>query len=272
MIVVGIFFNVVGLGVICWALFALAIHALAFFVGLTAGIYSFQAGMDPFGAIVIGFIVTCCTLVVGRYAFSVAPGPVVRLVMGCYSLFRLHVPDMMSPLPFRTSAFARNGGGSRSLCWAPSPSGVPPGRGCRCRPTPLSDRVLHSAQLVTEWSDDRRRVILRVYRRSVEISADIRSSSMTVTSQSSLTLRWSQLVSSADYDPAGRCVCVLFCLRRQPGPPFCTTGFLFLRRECGASCVRRSLAGTSPKCCSAHANTSPLIGLIWPKAGCASIA
>src|SRR5262245_35705004 len=26
------------------------------------------------------------------------------------------------------------------------------------------------------------------------------------------------------------------------------------------------------KCCSAHASTWPLIGLIWPKAGCASIA
>ena len=52
------------------------------FVGLSAGIYSFQVGMGPFGAIVIGFIVACCTLVVGRYAYSVARGPVVRLFIG----------------------------------------------------------------------------------------------------------------------------------------------------------------------------------------------
>jgi hypothetical protein len=82
MLIVGILLNVVGLGVFCWTLFTLAIHALPFFVGLTAGIYLVQAGMGPFGAIVIGFIVACCTLVVGRYAFSVARGPVVRLLIG----------------------------------------------------------------------------------------------------------------------------------------------------------------------------------------------
>ena len=82
MLIAGILLNVVGLGVLCWALFTLAVHALPFFVGLSAGIYSFQAGMDPFGAIVIGFIVACCTLVVGRYAFSAARAPIVRLLIG----------------------------------------------------------------------------------------------------------------------------------------------------------------------------------------------
>jgi hypothetical protein len=82
MIATGILLNIVGLGVLCWALFALAIHALPFFVGLTTGIYSFQAGMGPFGAIVIGFIVAGFALVLGRYTFSIARGPVVRLLIG----------------------------------------------------------------------------------------------------------------------------------------------------------------------------------------------
>ena len=82
MLIVGILFNVVGLGVLCWALFTLAVHALPLFVGLTAGIYSVQAGMGPFGAIVIGFILACCSLAGGRYAFSVTRGPVVRLLIG----------------------------------------------------------------------------------------------------------------------------------------------------------------------------------------------
>ena len=56
MIIIGILLNVVGLGVFCWALFTLAIHAFPFFVGMTAGIYSFQAGTGPFGAIVVGFV------------------------------------------------------------------------------------------------------------------------------------------------------------------------------------------------------------------------
>ena len=82
MLIVGILLNVVGLGVLCWALFTLAVHALPFFVGMIAGFYAHQNGIGPFGAIVIGFIVACCTLVVGRYAFSVARVPVVRLLIG----------------------------------------------------------------------------------------------------------------------------------------------------------------------------------------------
>ena len=82
MLIIGVLLNIVGLGIFCWALFALAIHALPFFVGMTAGIYSFQAGAGPFGAIVVGFVAGGFTLVVGQYAFSVARSPIVRLVIG----------------------------------------------------------------------------------------------------------------------------------------------------------------------------------------------
>ena len=82
MIVIGILLNVVGLGAFCWALFALATHALPFFVGITVGIYSFQAGAGPFGAIVVAFVTAGFTLVAGQYAFSVARSPIVRLVTG----------------------------------------------------------------------------------------------------------------------------------------------------------------------------------------------
>jgi len=82
MIIIGILLNVVGLGAVCWALFALATHALPFFVGMTVGIYSFQAGAGPFGAIVVGFVMAGFTGLVGQYAFSVARSPIVRLVIG----------------------------------------------------------------------------------------------------------------------------------------------------------------------------------------------
>lgn len=81
MLIVGILLNVVGLGVICWALFTLAVHALPFFVGMIAGLYAYQNG-SPFGAIVVGFAASGFTLVVGQYAFSVARSPIVRLVIG----------------------------------------------------------------------------------------------------------------------------------------------------------------------------------------------
>ena len=82
MLIIGVLLNIVGLGIFCWALFALATHALPFFVGMTVGIYSFQVGAGPFGAIVVGFVAGSTTLVAGQFAFSVARSPIVRLVVG----------------------------------------------------------------------------------------------------------------------------------------------------------------------------------------------
>ena len=75
-LIIGVLLNIAGLGIFCWALFALATHALPFFVGMTVGIYSFQAGAGPFGAIVVGFVMGGFTLVVGQYAFSIARSPI----------------------------------------------------------------------------------------------------------------------------------------------------------------------------------------------------
>jgi hypothetical protein len=82
MLMTGVLLNIVGLGIFCWALFALATHALPFFVGMTVGIYSWQAGAGPFGAIVAGFIAAGLARAAGQYAFSVARSPIVRLVIG----------------------------------------------------------------------------------------------------------------------------------------------------------------------------------------------
>lgn len=82
MLIIGVLLNIVGLGIFCWALFALATNALPFFVSITAGIYLFQAGAGPFGVIVVGFVTGAVTLVVGRCALSIARSPVVRLIIG----------------------------------------------------------------------------------------------------------------------------------------------------------------------------------------------
>ena len=76
MTIIGILLNGLMLGIFCGALFALAIQALPFIVGMTVGIYSFQAGAGPFGAIVVGFVMGGFTLVVGQYAFSIACSPI----------------------------------------------------------------------------------------------------------------------------------------------------------------------------------------------------
>jgi hypothetical protein len=82
MVIIGILLNIAGLGLLCWALYTLAVYAVPFFVGTTAGIYSLQTGTGPFGAIVIGVVAAAFTLVVGQYAFSVARSAIVRLVIG----------------------------------------------------------------------------------------------------------------------------------------------------------------------------------------------
>lgn len=82
MLIIGVLLNIVGLGIFCWALFALATHALPFFVGMAVGIHSFHAGAGTLGAIVAGFVAAGFTFVVGRSAFSIARYRTVRLAIG----------------------------------------------------------------------------------------------------------------------------------------------------------------------------------------------
>lgn len=81
MIVTGILLNIAGLGVVCWALFTLAVYALPFFVGMTAGMYTYRIGIGPIGAIAVGFVADAFGLLAGRYLFSVARSPISRLVV-----------------------------------------------------------------------------------------------------------------------------------------------------------------------------------------------
>jgi hypothetical protein len=82
MLIIGVLLKIVGLGIFCWALFALASYALPFFVAITAGIYTYQTGAGPFGAIVVGFVTAGFTLVVGQFAVSLARSRIVSLVIG----------------------------------------------------------------------------------------------------------------------------------------------------------------------------------------------
>jgi hypothetical protein len=54
---------------------------LPFFVGMTAGIHTYQTGAGPFGTILVGFITAGFTLVVAQYAFSVVRSPIIRLLI-----------------------------------------------------------------------------------------------------------------------------------------------------------------------------------------------
>jgi hypothetical protein len=78
MIVIGIIFSFVSLGFLCWLLFTLAVHALPFFVGITAGIAAYQTSSGEFGAFLVGLIAGALTLAAGQIAVASFRSPVIR--------------------------------------------------------------------------------------------------------------------------------------------------------------------------------------------------
>ena len=81
MLALGIVLNIIGLGFFCWVLFTLAIYALPFFVGMTAGLYAHGAGAGPLGAIVLGLLAAAFTLVIGQTIFLLVRMPILRIAV-----------------------------------------------------------------------------------------------------------------------------------------------------------------------------------------------
>ncbi len=82
MLVIGIVFSVFGLGLFCWLLFTLAIYALPFLAGLTAGLAAFHSGSGVIGAFIVGLLVSGATLALGQIAFATTRTPLIRAVIG----------------------------------------------------------------------------------------------------------------------------------------------------------------------------------------------
>jgi len=78
MIVIGIVLSFVGLGFLCWLLFALAVQALPFFVGVTAGFAAYHSGSGEIGAMLVGLIAGAVTLAAGQIAIATVCSPLVR--------------------------------------------------------------------------------------------------------------------------------------------------------------------------------------------------
>ena len=78
MLIIGIILSFVVLGFLCWLLFALAVYALPFFAGVTAGLAAFHSGSGPIAAILVGLIAGAVTLVVGQFAFATVSSPLIR--------------------------------------------------------------------------------------------------------------------------------------------------------------------------------------------------
>ena len=70
MVFIGILSSIVAIGALCWLLFTLAVFALPFFAGVSAGNWAFQTGAGWLGAILVGLAVAALTLGLGQFLLA----------------------------------------------------------------------------------------------------------------------------------------------------------------------------------------------------------
>jgi hypothetical protein len=81
MIIIGIILSFVWLAYLCWLLFALAVHALPFFAGVTVGFAAYHSGSGPVAAMIVGAIAGSAVLVLGQVAFTRLRSPLMRAAL-----------------------------------------------------------------------------------------------------------------------------------------------------------------------------------------------
>jgi hypothetical protein len=78
MTVIALVLGLVGFICLCWLLFVLAVHALPFFVGLTAGLAAYHGGSGLVAAVIVGAIASGITFSAGQIAFATLRSPLIR--------------------------------------------------------------------------------------------------------------------------------------------------------------------------------------------------
>ncbi len=82
MAILGILLSIVGLGVVCWLIFSLAVYALPVAIGLTAGIAAIHSGAGVAGGFILGALAGGLALVLGQIAFASVRAPLGRTAIG----------------------------------------------------------------------------------------------------------------------------------------------------------------------------------------------
>ncbi|MGY3038292.1 hypothetical protein ACVIIV_007462 [Bradyrhizobium sp. USDA 4354] len=81
MLAIGLVLNTLGIGLFCWAIFALAVYALPFFVALSIGMTAFQSGAGLVGALLIATAGGALTLVLGQVAVAITRSLALRIAI-----------------------------------------------------------------------------------------------------------------------------------------------------------------------------------------------
>ena len=81
MLVIGLILSMFGIGLFCWLIFTLAVYALPFFIGLTAGIAAFHSGAGALGGCVSGIAAGALTFFLSQVAFATVRHSILRVLI-----------------------------------------------------------------------------------------------------------------------------------------------------------------------------------------------
>jgi hypothetical protein len=78
MIILGIILSVFAIAFFCWLLFTLAVYALPFYVGMTAGFAAYYRGYGMLDSGLIAIVVDACVLALGQLLLATTRVPLLR--------------------------------------------------------------------------------------------------------------------------------------------------------------------------------------------------
>jgi len=81
MLALGLLLNTVGLGVICWLMFTLAVYILPFFVALNAGFWAYHSGAGVLGTPIVAIAAGGIALAIAQVAFAMTQSLILRAVI-----------------------------------------------------------------------------------------------------------------------------------------------------------------------------------------------
>ena len=81
MLALGLLLNTVGLGVICWLMFTLAVYILPLFVALNAGFWAYHSGAGLLGTPIVATAAGGMTLAIAQIAFAMTQSLILRAII-----------------------------------------------------------------------------------------------------------------------------------------------------------------------------------------------
>ena len=81
MLALGLLLNTVGIGLFCWLIFTLAVHALPFFVAINAGIWAFHSGAGVLGTPLVAVAASGVSLAIAQIAFAMTRSLILRAII-----------------------------------------------------------------------------------------------------------------------------------------------------------------------------------------------